>query len=397
MLSQQQVSDRFELVYNKADFRRVISGKEVILHCHHYNSRLQASIEGVAQIDGRGLIRTAAEYVFAVHVSQALRPEDSTEDKFAVAAGLYAHLGYGMLDLSRIEQGEVTASTAHFVEGWNTIFGQRQEPVCTFTEGYLQGAINAVTGKQVSVREESCLISGNDQCRFVIDEERQSPFADFPEISFQFTPKDAKDFTHSDNVDEDVIIDAIVGLPIYGDDEGLIPAFSVYLACTPADFYNLLCYSFLREMEKQNLYSTGKSLLIYCGEVCGTATFHGIMASEEWAGLIAPMIKQPSDNIHALVAISNAFGWGNWHVRKHEPQRTLAMESLNGYEALGFRSRYATANEPSCFMLNGVSAGMMELIYSTGTMADRFGTFLSDEKTCICCERVSCEFEVEPA
>lgn len=397
MPNQQDLTDRFVLEYNADQYRRVIAGKEVVLHCHHYNSRLQQSIEGVSQIDGKAIIRSAAEYVFDDHVRRAFRPGDSAQDKFAVAQRLYAHLGFGMLDFSTVGDGVVTASTAHFVEGWNAIFGRRDEPICTFTEGYLQGAIHAVTGETVSVRETACLISGHDECRFAVHSDRETPFAEFPEIAFQFTAKDIAGFARSDNVDEQAIIDAVVGMPIYGDDEGLIPTFSVYLACMPSDFYNLACFTFVQTMEARNLHSTAKNMLIYCGEVCGTATFQGIMASEEWAGLVAPMIKQPSDNIFALVAISNAFGWGNWHVREHEPYQTLAMESLNGYEALGHRSRLGDANEPRCFMLTGVSAGLMELIYSTGTIADRFGTFLSDEKECICCDHESCEFDVEAA
>ena len=168
MLKQQDLTDRFVLEYNADQYRRVIAGKEVVLHCHHYNSRLQHSIEGVSQIDGKAIIRSAAEYVFDDHARRAFRPGDSEQDKFAVAQQLYAHIGFGMLDFSTIGDGVVTASTAHFVEGWNTIFGRRDEPVCTFTEGYIQGAIHAVTGATVSVRESACLISGHDKCRFEV-------------------------------------------------------------------------------------------------------------------------------------------------------------------------------------------------------------------------------------
>jgi len=387
--------DRFKLEYDAAQHRRIIAGKDVVLHCHHYNALLQQSIEGASQIDGKAIIRSSAEYVFADHVRRAIRPGDSEADRFTIAQQLYTHLGFGMLDFSTISDGEITASTSHFVEGWNTAFGRRDVPVCTFTEGYIQGAIHAVTGDVVSVRETGCMIGDHDRCRFEILTNRDTPFADFPEIAFEFKAKDTSGFARSDNVDEQAIIDAVVGMPIYGDDEGLIPAFSVFLACMPSDFYNLASFTFVREMEARNLHSTAKNLLIYCGEVCGVKTFHGIMASEEWAGLVDPMIKQSSDIVFGLVAISNAFGWGNWHVREHEPYKSLAMESLNGYEAIGHRARLGDTNEPRCFMLTGVSAGIMELIYSTGTMADRFGSFISDEQSCICCEQESCLFEVE--
>jgi len=389
------LSDRFELEYDTVQHRRIVAGKEVVLHCHHYNALLQQSIEGASQIDGKAIIRSAAEHVFADHVRRAFRPGDSEADKFTVAQNLYRHLGFGVLDFTTMADGAITASTSHFVEGWSSAFGRRDMPVCTFTEGFIQGAIHAVTGDVVAVREAACMISDHDRCSFEILNDRSTPFSDFPEIAFEFKAKDTTGFARSDNVDEQTIIDAVVGMPIFGDDEGLIPAFSVFLACMPSDFYNLASYTFVQEMEARNLHSTAKNLLIYCGEVCGTKTFHGIMASEEWGGLVDPMIKQPSDIVFGLVAISNAFGWGNWHVREHEPYKSLVMESLNGYEAFGHRAHLGDANEPRCFMLTGVTAGMMEFIYASGTMADRFGTFVSDERTCICCDQESCLFEVE--
>ncbi len=41
-----QSHDPFALEYDQESYRRVIAGEEVILHCHHYNSRLQRTLEG---------------------------------------------------------------------------------------------------------------------------------------------------------------------------------------------------------------------------------------------------------------------------------------------------------------------------------------------------------------
>ena len=67
---------RLDLHYNPATFRRVIAGKDVIIHCHHYNSRIQRTVEGAAEIDGKALLHGAAEAVFADHLGRALTAGD---------------------------------------------------------------------------------------------------------------------------------------------------------------------------------------------------------------------------------------------------------------------------------------------------------------------------------
>jgi hypothetical protein len=109
------------------------------------------------------------------------------------------------------------------------------------------------------------------------------------------------------------------------------------------------------------------------------------------------MVKNRPDSLFGIMAVSNALGWGNWHVQAHVEGQTLSLVSLNGYEALGFRELRGTTAESQCLMLTGVSAGIMELIYGTGSVEERFGTFLSSEGSCIAQGHDRCELHVEPA
>ena len=119
------------------------------------------------------------------------------------------------------------------------------------------------------------------------------------------------------------------------------------------------------------------------------------MASQEWESLVAPMIQCREDNIFALIAITNAFGWGNWHVVDLQPAKKMVLRSYNGYEALGYRKMFGISEVPRCYMLTGVSAGLMELIYSSGTLEDKFGKYQSYESKCITKGDPYCEFIVE--
>ncbi len=312
-----------------------------------------------------------------------------------MAECLYAHLGYGQLDLSSVDEGEVEASSSHFVEGWIAGFGESRGPVCSFTEGYLQGVILRVQGELVRVREVECMVTGAARCRFEVERGRDEPALTHSKTSFELAPQAGEGYVHSASVDEEAIVEAIVGMSIEGNGDGLIPAFSVYLANTPADFYNLLALRFIEAMAEVGRESTARRLLVNAGEICAMNTFRGIMNSTEWEGLVLPMIREKSDNLHGLIAVSNALGWGNWHIRRLVDGIEVELESLNGYEAIGLRELRGVASKPQCCMLTGVAAGLMELVYGSGTIDERFGTFGPEEERCICSDDPTCLIRAE--
>lgn len=389
------MQDRFALDYKADVHRRMIGGKETIIHCHHYNARLQHTIEHVTEVDGAKIIRDSAETVFAEHVANVLRPDDDHATRLRVAEALYAHLGFGRIDASRAAEGIVTADQSHYVEGWRAGFRGSPRKACTFTEGYLQGALAAVTGRPVTVREHQCLNAGDERCAFTVEPRDEPLLTHDRRPSGVYADLAAAAPGEHGNIDEQAIIDALVAMPFVGSDEGLIPAFGVYLALTPAELYNLMCIQFVEQMRAKGLFRTAQRLLVFCGETCAMNTFRGIMASAEWDALIAPMVKAKQDELYGLIALSNGFGWGNWRVTEHQPAETLTIESLNGYEAIGYREYRGVSDAPQCFMLCGVAAGLMELIYGEGMIEERFGTYLSEERACICTDAPRCRFEVE--
>ena len=395
MPSSSDLEGRLALQYEPSTYRRRIADHDVIIHCHHYNARLQRTIEGARGIDGKGLIAAAAETVFAGQIARALRPEDDAAGRLALAARLYAHLGFGRVDLSGLADGVVTASSSHFVEGWLAGLGQCERNVCTFTEGFLVAAVFAATGRTVTAREIGCMARGAPLCRFVVGEGERGPVLPNTKLAAVPLPDErGGPFLRPAHVDEQAIIDAVVGMPMVGDESGLIPAFSVYLANMPADFYNRICIGFVEAMRGLGREKAALRLLVSDAEHCGMNTFRGIMHSPEWDGLIAPMVRDRADALHAIIAISNALGWGDWHVIAHTPT-SLALESRHGYEAVGFREYRGRAHAPQCAMLTGVAAGVMELVYGEGTVEDRYGTFASREGRCVACGEPSCNFAVE--
>lgn len=387
------VSHLYNMRYNYDAHRRVIGGHEVAIHCHHYSARLQRTLESSKQVPGKQLFLQAAEYVFARYLPHFFQPEQTIRDKWKIAESLYAHLGYGKLYLDEIEQGIVRTTTSHFVEGWRAGFGERVEPMCSFTEGFLQGIIHAITGDTVYVHEEQCKVSGHPCCLFRVDEQRVAPLAHFEKHPIDFTQKISEHAVFS-NIDETTTIQSFAEMPIHGNDDGLIPVFGVYLSHTPVDFFNLVCILFIENMRQKNLFGAAKRLLVDTAENCAVNTFGGFMNSQEWQQLVVPQIKDAQDSLFGIIALINALGWGNLRVLELDIGERLVLESLNGYEALGFKSFRDLGSHPQCFMMLGVATGIMELLYSEGTYQEKFGTFVAKETQCIACGAESCIFEV---
>lgn len=166
-------------------------------------------------------------------------------------------------------------------------------------------------------------------------------------------------------VDERAVVAAVSGLGIRGNEEGMIPAFGLYLTKHLADHYNRLSFglveAFLRESPE--LEQDAAALLVEAGQVCAFNTFGGIMLSPEWDAVVKPMIASREDWVHGMVAVINAFGWGRWSVRSLVPGESLEVRIEDGYEATGYARDYAKSSAPRCFLARGGVAGLMNLLY----------------------------------
>lgn len=165
-------------------------------------------------------------------------------------------------------------------------------------------------------------------------------------------------------IDERAIIEAVSRLGIDGNDEGLIPAFGLYLTRHMADYYNRISFATARRLEKAGEISDdARLLLIEAGHVCAFNTFGGIMKSTEWEAVIRPMIEAREDWIRGMVAVVNAFGWGRWEIAELVPGERLSIRIHDAYEACGYLRDYGTSDRPRCYLATGGVAGLMNLLY----------------------------------
>ncbi len=384
---------------------RVVSGLNTVLHCHHYNSRLQKTLESSELIQGRDIIRKAAARTFEKQVRHSLHKfkAKDTNDKLLIASELYSYLGFGILNFEQVFENKITSSCSHFVEGWKSGYKQENRKVCTFVEGFLEGALFAVEGKHYKVRESACMNEGSECCIFELQPDEPSDLFAFDYIRNSIAPKNkgdlqaVKESTISTTVDLYAIQKAVIEMPLFGNNYGIIPAFNVYLAHMPRDFYNLVCLEYMDQMRAIGMAEIAHDFLEEDAETCSLNTFAGIMQSEEWAALIEPMIKRTEDNLYALIAVSNALGWGITHIASHVPYESLELRTANGYESIGTLEIKGPGEGTDCPMLSGVAAGLMSLVYGNGDFNCRKGAYKTAETLCISKEDPFCAFTTQIA
>ena len=191
-------------------------------------------------------------------------------------------------------------------------------------------------------------------------------------------------------IDVSKIIHAVMEGSRIRESKGIIPVFGVYLSLFPVVYYNRLSFDFEIKMGEQR-EAEAKALLIEAAQECGYATFHGIRDSWEWQQVVAPMVENKEDQIMGFAAVAVAFGWGDLVVEKLDPGEKLIMRVSDSYEARGYLEQYGPAKSEKCYMLRGVTAAFMDLVYG-GDYPDGCFTFAAQEPRCRAKGDPYCEF-----
>lgn len=167
------------------------------------------------------------------------------------------------------------------------------------------------------------------------------------------------------SIDAQAIMAAVSSLALRGNEEGLIPAFGLYLTRHYADYYNQISYAYLHAAEATHpdKGALARDRLIEAGQICAFHTFGGIMLSQEWDAVVQPMIEQREDWVHGITAVVNCLGWGVWSVAEIEGGERLRVEIADSYESTGYLRDHGARQDGICFLATGGVAGIMNLLY----------------------------------
>lgn len=354
-----------------------VYGQSMLFHCNHYNRYLQQTIEDPDYIDSEKIfLQSVAETVY-LQLKEAFsqKPEYSLQEKLALAQEIFKFAGFGILDFSEFSAkgGSIKVPSSHYGLAIKLNIGQRTQAAEFFDRGFIAGVLEALKTDLnpelqagFSINQSQSISLGDDHCHYEVvagqslaypwleklEPAKIGPFCKIPERTID-TP-----------VDENGIVQAVAGLPLVGDEEGLISAFGLYLTRMYSDYYNKTSFRFesaLREVMGGVELAT--ELLIESGHICAFNTFGGIMKSDEWKALIQPHLRDKADWAHGMTAVVNALGWGIWRVVELVPGEKLVMRIYEDYESLGYLRWFGQADHPISYLATGGCAGLMNLIY----------------------------------
>ena len=191
-------------------------------------------------------------------------------------------------------------------------------------------------------------------------------------------------------IDGTKIIHAVMEGSQIRESKGIIPLFGVYLSLFSVGYYNKLSFGFEQKLGKHR-EAEAEALLTSAAQECGYATFQGIRNSWEWEEIVDPMIDKKDDQITGFAAVAVAFGWGDIEVKEILPEEKLRIRVNDSYEASGYLERYGAATSGKCYMLRGVTAAFMDLIYGA-QYPDGCFDFVAEEPLCRAKGDPFCEF-----
>jgi len=194
-------------------------------------------------------------------------------------------------------------------------------------------------------------------------------------------------------IDTDKIVHAVMHGSRIREEKGIIPLFGVYLSMISVQYYNRISFGFEKKLGNDAM---AEKLLVAAGQECGYATFQGIRSSREWDEVVKPMIERVEDQIYCFVSIAVAFGWGDLAVHELVPHERLVIRANDSYEAKGYLDAYGKADTGKCYMLRGVAAAFMDLLYG-GEYPDGCFQYLAIETHCQAKGEPHCEFVARKA
>lgn len=158
------------------------------------------------------------------------------------------------------------------------------------------------------------------------------------------------------------IIDQMSQIEILPDENGIIEGFNVLITQMPSNFWNSFAER-LTAGATADMLEAKEYLLYNAAHECGYHTGYGIITSDEWNAVVAPMIEKiPEDILHGAFAVFTAWGWADSEIIELIPGEKMVVRAYNYYEA--DIVKYGKSHKMSAYMIAGVSAAFMELAYA---------------------------------
>ena len=156
----------------------------------------------------------------------------------------------------------------------------------------------------------------------------------------------------------DQVVAALAELDVRGNEDGLIPAYSVLVNQLPTSFWNTIAERMM-EIASPDRRTDMETALVNCAYECGYHTGYGIVTSQEFESVVTPMVTEGAkDVLRGAFAVFTAWGWAKSGIVQIKEGESMVVRALDYYEmdcgGEGLRA----------YMIRGVSAAFFELAYA---------------------------------
>ena len=158
-------------------------------------------------------------------------------------------------------------------------------------------------------------------------------------------------------VQRDLVVKQLVEMQVQGDEEGMIPGFNVLVNILPVAFWNTFTKRMMEAVpaDRRQALEDG---LVNCALECGYNTGYGIITSEEFKSVVAPMITEGAkDVLRGAYAVFTAWGWAKSGIVQIKEGERMVIRAQDYYEA-DIASGYLCG-----YMIRGVSSAFFDLAY----------------------------------
>ncbi len=163
-------------------------------------------------------------------------------------------------------------------------------------------------------------------------------------------------------IDREKIIEQMSQIEIVPDENGIIEGFNVLVNQLPAKFWNTFADRLISKAD-EDMVEAKEYLLYNAAHECGYHTGYGIITSEEWDAIVAPMIeKAPEDVLYGAYAVFTAWGWADSEIVELVPGEKMVVRAYDYYES--DHVKYGKSSRMAAYMIAGVSSAFMELAYA---------------------------------
>jgi len=349
------------------------AGHTYVAHCNHYNCFLQKTLLSQTSLEMHPVMVDVASMLFFITFAYAFGSNWTVEHRLAYIESFLKARGYGNPNVTAAEHTDtITASASHHSESYLSKFGEQDTPQDPFLTGALQGALTAAYGRDVEVEQTQCMATGTDQNAWVITHhsDRREQVRHYLQEAerLQSNRKALTPSTRPRDLPALPVMEAARNMELLGDPEqGLIPAFNVYLTFIPSLYYNICSQIFVQRIQDNGMArSLGRRLLREAGHVCGFYTLGNVLLSSEYATLRTSHFGPNPDeweSMAALFGVVNAFGWGYWELEALAEDH-LHFTVTNSYEAYNYHEYFGVdhADEPVCMLHQGGGAAVMNAL-----------------------------------